>query len=368
VKHLMIATLAASAALAGCGSKKDEGNANAKAKDKAQAQETNTPAAPAIKAELTSASWNDQKAGPLAFDRQVFADDGHGNAQLYLLANCPKAPAGCAVLRYEQLKPEVVSSACPGWTMVHLAFNPKEGQKADMGPLTLVPGKLGGETAPVRASMVEYTNRDRSIGGQAYDKGEGVELTQVTDTTIAGSFDVKDGAYAYKGAFSATKCTCRESDGYCTEAGVTAAAPTVGEGKLASGKDLVMYDPPPVKGFPADSMWLSSGVTKDGEHFLEYRSGDTKFVQLQFIDCNLPVLKEYAAKPPGERGDYKYCFDAPTGELGGYPMWNYEDGRRVVEAGHLVLVLAKRSDGASLTDADLEAWLLTNDLAAIASM
>jgi hypothetical protein len=87
-----------------------------------------------------------------------------------------------------------------------------------MGPLPLKPGQYGGDSEPVALGMIEYTDKNDgnpgTVGGQIYQKQPAVEVTQVGDT-LAGSFDAKDGEYAYKGSFSAKKCTCDENDGTC---------------------------------------------------------------------------------------------------------------------------------------------------------
>ncbi len=172
---------------------------------------------PTGKDQLTSAAWKDQKAGPLAFDRQVGSDDGNGNLQVFLIMNCPKGPEGCALLKYDNLKTEDLDAACKGWSMIHLAFGPSKGnQKAGMGKLALKPGKYGnGEAEPLRIKMVEYTNSDRSIGGQSAPTEPSVEITAASDTQIAGTFDSKDRGYAYQGSFTAQKCTCDPNQPIC---------------------------------------------------------------------------------------------------------------------------------------------------------
>ncbi len=171
--------------------------------------------APAAKDGLEAASWkNDKgpgKAGPLTFDRQVWTDDGSGNLQIWMISNCPKIAQDCAVVASDQLQPDRLDALCKGYTMMHIAFNPKHGeQKANMGPLKLVPGKYGSKTEPLN-SFIEYTNGDRTVGGQSYQEKDQLEITNVTATTIAGTFDTKYNDYAYKGSFTAQKCTCDPS-------------------------------------------------------------------------------------------------------------------------------------------------------------
>jgi len=182
------------------------------------------PATPAGKDELTSATWKkDGKEGklaaPLAFDRQIWSDSNHGNLQIFLIGNCPKAPEPCALLKYDNLQHETLDKVCPGWSMIHIVFHPKKGeQKANMGPLKLTTGKYGGESPGLQLSMLEYTDKNDgnpgTVGGQSYQKEPNVDITQVGDT-IAGSFDTKYNDYAYKGSFTAKKCTCDPNEPVC---------------------------------------------------------------------------------------------------------------------------------------------------------
>lgn len=182
------------------------------------------PTTPAGKDELTSATWkkNDKPGkldAPLAFDRQLYSDDGNGNMQVFLIAKCDKAPADvCALLKYDNLQHAELDKACPGWSMVHIVFNPAKDQKAKMGPLPLAAGKFGTKSEPVKLGMVEYTDKNDgtsgSVGGQIYQEEPNVEVTQVGDT-LAGTFDSKDGDRAFKGSFHAKKCVCDPNSGAC---------------------------------------------------------------------------------------------------------------------------------------------------------
>jgi hypothetical protein len=172
--------------------------------------------APAMADGLESATWKTDKgpgkAGPLKFDRQIVGDDGNGNLQLWLIANCPTIPQDCSMMKFAMLQPDTLEKTCKGWTMVHVAFGVKD-QKADMGPLKPPPGKYGYKTEPMTA-WLEYTNADRSVGGQSYQETDQINLTTNSDTTMAGTFDTKYEDYAYKGAFTATKCKC-DASGAC---------------------------------------------------------------------------------------------------------------------------------------------------------
>ena len=156
---------------------------------------------------------------PLAFDRQLWSDDGNGNLQMFLIAKCPNAPAECDLLKYDNLQHEDLDKICKGWTMIHIVFNPKKDQKAHMGPLPVKPGKYGGDSEPIALGMIEYTDKNDgnpgTVGGQIYPKDPNVEVTEASDTIMAGTFDAKDGDYAYKGSFSAKKCVCDENVGTC---------------------------------------------------------------------------------------------------------------------------------------------------------
>ena len=199
-----------SATMAGSGSAPGSGSA--------------APTTPAGKDELTSATWKKKdKPGkldaPLAFDRQLYSDDGNGNMQVFLIAKCDKAPADvCALLKYDNLQHEELDKVCAGWSMVHIVFNPAKDQKAKMGPLPLAAGKFGGKSEPIKLGMVEYTDKNDgnpgTVGGQIYQEEPNVEVTQVGET-LAGTFDSKDADRAFKGSFHAKKCTCDPNTPVC---------------------------------------------------------------------------------------------------------------------------------------------------------
>jgi hypothetical protein len=210
------------AMMAGAGGDKPAGSNTPgdKPKDGSGAATTGSMTQPAGgKSELTSATWKKKdkegKAGPLAFDRQLWVDDGHGNSQVYLIANCPKAATDCELAKHAILQPDLVNAKCEkGWSMIHFAFSPPKGeQKANMGPLKVTPGKYGYKKGNPTV-FLEYTNNDRSIGAQSYQEDEFLEVTQVGET-IAGTFNTKYQDMAYQGSFSAKKCTCDKGTGVC---------------------------------------------------------------------------------------------------------------------------------------------------------
>jgi hypothetical protein len=97
--------------------------------------------------------------------------------------------------------------------------------------------------------------------------------------------------------------------------------------------------------------------------------GSDLWVSVRFLDCNLPMVKDTASKPAAERGDFTFCFDPPTGKLRDYGMFSPSDSVRVVKVGHLIIIvgLGVVSEG-KLTPADLEAFITSLDLAALAKL
>jgi hypothetical protein len=210
-------------ATAGC-SKKSAESGSGSATTTGSGSGSAAPTAAAGKDELSSATWkkNDKPGkldAPLAFDRQFYSDDGNGNLQIFLVGKCAKGPEVCALLKYNNLQHEDLDKVCPGWSMVHIVFNPKQGdQKAGMGPLKIAPGKFGTKSVPIALGMVEYTDKNDgsapTVGGQIYQETPNVELTQV-GATIAGTFDSKNGDVTAKGSFTAKKCVCDPNTPVC---------------------------------------------------------------------------------------------------------------------------------------------------------
>lgn len=173
-----------------------------------------TPPPTAAKNELT-ATYKGKTDGPLTPSNAIYSDDNNGNLQIFLLANCPGAPAGCGAMKYGTLDRDGLKKICPGWTMMFIPFSPEQ-QTVGMGPLKLTAGKYGKATAGIHAAMVEYSNADYSKGGQIYQDGPSVELTSATDNQLVGTFEAKKAdELHYTGSFSATKCKCDLASGTC---------------------------------------------------------------------------------------------------------------------------------------------------------
>jgi len=166
-----------------------------------------------------TATWDGTTVGPTKFDRQVWSDDGNGNLQIFLFANCPSAPQDCSVLKYDQINQAALKAVCPDFTVIHIPFGPAGQQTGGMGPLALEPGKYGGKTEKFHAGMVEHGNADYKMSNQIYGDVPDVDITQVgADGIIAGSFDSTDPRQAgrhFTGAFSAQKCVCEKGTGEC---------------------------------------------------------------------------------------------------------------------------------------------------------
>ena len=158
-----------------------------------------------------------------------------------------------------------------------------------------------------------------------------------------------------------------------SDSGSAAAAPPgdqpkVGEGPVVPVKPLVMFDLPPVKGAPANASWTSAEAETDGNRYTIFMDGDKPFIGVQFLDCNLPKLKEYATKAPAERGIFQACFNKPNGKLKEFPMFS-DGATRTVWVGHMTLTASVSGpQQGKIMGPDVEAWLNTVDLAALAKL
>ncbi len=145
--------------------------------------------------------------------------------------------------------------------------------------------------------------------------------------------------------------------------------PKVGEGPVVPVKSLVMVDLPPFKGASANANWSSAEAETDGNRLTHFMDGDKPFVGVQFLDCNLPALKEYVSKAAGDRGFYQACFDKPNAKIKGFPMVATDENQRRVILGHLVLtVTVTGPQQGKIKGADLEEWLNTVDLDALSKL
>jgi hypothetical protein len=111
---------------------------------------------------------------------------------------------------------------------------------------------------------------------------------------------------------------------------------------------------------------------KDGNRLANLKNAkDDILMSVRFIDCRRDLLKDYVSKAPGDRGDFSYCFDAPTGQVKGYDLIAAPDSEQHgVRAGNIAVLAGA---GANFVEghvkpADLDAFLESIDLAAIAKM
>jgi len=135
----------------------------------------------------------------------------------------------------------------------------------------------------------------------------------------------------------------------------------------------VKFSLPPFKGGPEKAsdkaIWSSAEAETDGNRLSNYIDGDKPFIDVQFLDCNLPALKEYINKSPDDRGIFQNCFDKPTGKIKDFPMAAPQEHVRVVWAGHITLtVIVTAPQKGKIKGADLEEWLNTVDLAALSKL
>ncbi len=127
---------------------------------------------------------------------------------------------------------------------------------------------------------------------------------------------------------------------------------------------------PKPKGAPESGAWKAVPGGVDGDRRTNYTDkGSEYWVGLRLLDCNLPMVKEAAAKPAGERGELAYCFDEATGKLKDYPLYAPSELVRAVKTGHLVVIATLGVTGQTkLKGADLEAFLESLDLASFAKL
>jgi hypothetical protein len=120
---------------------------------------------------------------------------------------------------------------------------------------------------------------------------------------------------------------------------------------------------------PPKGIWSAAIAAHDGDRLVNYIDGDALFISVQFADCNLPVAKEAASKPVNQRGSFTFCHENPTGKIKDFPLFGTNDTVRGVKAGHLLIVASIGvSADPSYTTADLEAFLGSLDLAALAKL
>jgi hypothetical protein len=145
-----------------------------------------------------------------------------------------------------------------------------------------------------------------------------------------------------------------------------------GTGDVVSAADLAAIKLPKPPGAPERGDWSQEPSRGDGDRLVTYVYGNEIWMSVRFLDCRLPMVKQYAAKPADEQGNIAYCFKKPTGMLKGYPLLTAEDAEdsfRVIQVGHLTILAGVSTSGEyKLHGADVEAYLESLDLAAIAKL
>ena len=167
--------------------------------------------------------------------------------------------------------------------------------------------------------------------------------------------------------------------GSAATAGSGSAAPAAtGDVALPTGdpyklKDLaaISIAMPKPPGAPASGNWKDVGDNEsDGYGQLNYVDHDAYWYGVTFLDCRAKVVKDAAAMKPDDRGALKWCFMQPNDKLKDYPMIKPEKGlTRAVKAGNVCVVVSLGMQGKeTLKAADVEAYLNTLDLAAVAKL
>ena len=147
-----------------------------------------------------------------------------------------------------------------------------------------------------------------------------------------------------------------------------AAAPAPETAKVLDVAALDAIKLPVPKGAPEDGEWKAQESTKEGSRLAYYGKDKDYYAFVTILDCNLPRMKEDAAKPPAERkGDAGYCLDAFEGKLKDYPMRASGDSSRTVKVGHVVVGISNGPKG-TMKGPDLEEFLTKIDLDALAKM
>jgi hypothetical protein len=149
-------------------------------------------------------------------------------------------------------------------------------------------------------------------------------------------------------------------------------APTAGSGTAAgpapivSGEKLALIDLPEPHGAPPTGPWSDATAIEDGDRRANYTVGDVGWVGVDFWDCNLPRVKKEAQKPDSVEHS---CVADSTAKIQGYPLFETSDISRTLKVGHLLIIAIVAGTAMDkLTVDDLEAFLASIDLAAIAAL
>lgn len=135
--------------------------------------------------------------------------------------------------------------------------------------------------------------------------------------------------------------------------------------------DLLAITLPVPKVVPATGSWVDVPPSSSGggDRLANFVDGNNYWMSVRFVDCNMPAVKRAAAGPADERGDFTHCFDTTTTKLGNFPLYAENNVRRVVKVGRLLVITGIGLTGQTkLKPADLEAFLTSLDLAAIAKL
>jgi hypothetical protein len=151
-------------------------------------------------------------------------------------------------------------------------------------------------------------------------------------------------------------------------AGAGSASPgaAAGSGSIVPGAKLAAIDLPDPHGAPPKGSWTDARPIEDGLRDANYLVGDDLWVGIAFIDCNLPRSQEEAKKP--DTGEHSCVTDSQT-KIKGYPVYETSDIARTMKIGHLlILTVVSGTKMDTLTVKDLEAFLASIDVAAIAAI
>jgi len=139
-----------------------------------------------------------------------------------------------------------------------------------------------------------------------------------------------------------------------------------GSGPIVPGAKLAAIDLPDPPGAPPKGSWIDAAAIEDGDRRANYEVADTGWVGIDFLDCSLPRVKEAAQQQDSVEHS---CVADTTAKINGYPLFNTSDISRTLKVGHLLIITAVAGTAMDkLTVKDLEAFLASIDLAAIAAL
>jgi hypothetical protein len=158
-------------------------------------------------------------------------------------------------------------------------------------------------------------------------------------------------------------CGKTATPGPTTTAGPGTAA---GSAPVVPGAKLAAIDLPDPHGAPPKGSWTDARPIEDGSRQANYLTGDDLWVGIYFLDCNLPKVKEDSVKQDSAEHS---CVTDSSAKIKGYPLYNTSDIGRTLKVGHLLIItVVSGTKMDKLTVKDLEAFLASIDLAAIAAL